>query len=83
VIYAAARSTASRWRTSTTSAPTCAPLFEFILKHVPAPQVDRDKPLQLQVAPLDYSPYMGRIAIGRIKRGRIRPNQERGGRHVR
>ena len=52
------------------------PLFEAILKHVPAPEVDADGPLQMQVCSLDYSTYMGQIGIGRIKRGRIRPNQE-------
>ncbi|TAH48571.1 MAG: translational GTPase TypA [Betaproteobacteria bacterium] len=52
------------------------PLFEAILKHVPAPEVDVNGPLQLQVCSLDYSTYMGQLGIGRIKRGRIRPNQE-------
>ncbi|NMG47088.1 translational GTPase TypA [Azoarcus communis] len=52
------------------------PLFEAILKHVPAPEVDSDGPLQLQVCSLDYSTYMGQMGIGRIKRGRIKPNQE-------
>ena len=52
------------------------PLFEAILEHVPAPLVDVDGPLQLQVCSLDYSTYMGQLGIGRIKRGRIRPNQE-------
>ncbi|WP_341679011.1 translational GTPase TypA [Niveibacterium sp. SC-1] len=52
------------------------PLFEAILKHVPQPDVDAEAPLQLQVCSLDYSPYMGQLGIGRIKRGRIRPNQE-------
>ncbi|HRP23549.1 MAG TPA: translational GTPase TypA [Thauera sp.] len=52
------------------------PLFEAILKHVPAPEVDADGPLQMQVCSLDYSTYMGQLGIGRIKRGRVRPNQE-------
>jgi GTP-binding protein len=52
------------------------PLFEAILKHVPAPEVDADGPLQMQICSLDYSTYMGQIGIGRIKRGRIKPNQE-------
>ncbi len=52
------------------------PLFEAILKYVPAPEVDADGPLQLQVCSLDYSTYMGQLGIGRIKRGRVRPNQE-------
>ena len=52
------------------------PLFEAILKHVPQPEVNADGPLQMQVCSLDYSTYMGQMGIGRIKRGRIRPNQE-------
>ncbi|THF55869.1 translational GTPase TypA [Pseudothauera rhizosphaerae] len=52
------------------------PLFEAILRHVPPPEVDAEGPLQLQVCSLDYSTYMGQLGIGRIKRGRIRPNQE-------
>lgn len=52
------------------------PLFEAILKHVPQPEVDADGPLQLQICSLDYSTYIGQLGIGRIKRGRIRPNQD-------
>lgn len=52
------------------------PLYEAILQHVPQPDVDVDAPLQVQVCSLDYSTYIGQLGIGRIKRGRIRPNQE-------
>jgi GTP-binding protein len=52
------------------------PLYEAILQHVPSPAVDAEGPLQVQVCSLDYSTYMGQLGIGRIKRGRIRPNQE-------
>ena len=52
------------------------PLYEAILEHVPQPDVDADAPLQLQVCSLDYSTYIGQLGIGRIKRGRIKPNQE-------
>ncbi|MDX9887376.1 translational GTPase TypA [Thauera sp.] len=52
------------------------PLFDTILKHVPQPEVDEDAPLQLQICSLDYSTYIGQLGIGRIKRGRIKPNQE-------
>ncbi|MCU0773944.1 MAG: translational GTPase TypA [Ideonella sp.] len=53
-----------------------APLFEAILKHVPAHQGDADAPLQLQICSLDYSTYVGRIGIGRINSGTLRPGQE-------
>ncbi len=52
------------------------PLFELILSKVPAPQGDPDAPLQMQIADLDYSSYVGQIAIGRVRRGRIRPGQD-------
>jgi GTP-binding protein len=51
------------------------PLFETVLKYVPAPDVDPDGPFQMQVSNIDYSSYVGAISIGRIKRGRVRPNQ--------
>src|SRR2546422_7069026 len=48
------------------------PLLDLILDRVPGPPGDADAPLQLQMATLDYNDYVGRIAIGRISRGRIR-----------
>ena len=51
-------------------------LFEAILRHVPVRDDDPDGPLQLQICSLDYSSYVGKIGIGRIRRGRIRPSQE-------
>ena len=51
------------------------PLFEAIISHVPAPDVDLDGPFQMQVSSLDYSSYVGAIAVGRIKRGRVKTNQ--------
>ncbi|MBD1912189.1 MULTISPECIES: translational GTPase TypA [unclassified Leptolyngbya] len=52
------------------------PLFDAILKHVPAPVGDPEKPLQLQVTTLDYSDYLGRIIIGRIHNGTIHMGQQ-------
>ena len=51
------------------------PLFEAIIANVPARADDPNGPLQLQICSLDYSSYVGRIGIGRINRGRIRPGQ--------
>jgi GTP-binding protein len=50
------------------------PLFEAIIEHVAAPQVDPDAPFQMQVITLDYSSYVGVIGIGRITRGKLRTN---------
>ncbi len=52
------------------------PLFEAILEHVPVRDEDPDGPLQLQICSLDYSSYVGKIGIGRIKRGKLRPATE-------
>ena len=52
------------------------PLFDAILKHVPVREDDPEGPLQLQICSLDYSSYVGKIGIGRISRGRIRPLQD-------
>ena len=52
------------------------PLFETILSYVPAPAGDVDAPLQFQVSALDYSSYVGRLGIGRIRRGSMAPGQE-------
>ena len=53
-----------------------APLFEAILEHVPVRDEDPDAPLQLQICSLDYSSYVGKIGIGRIRRGRIKAAQQ-------
>jgi GTP-binding protein len=52
------------------------PLFETVLKHVPTPPGDPDAPLQLQLAALDYSTYTGRLGVGRVINGRIKPGQQ-------
>ncbi len=52
------------------------PLFETVLKNVPVPVGDPAGTLQLQVAALDYSSYVGRLVIGRLRRGVIRPGME-------
>lgn len=52
------------------------PLFEAILQQVPMRDDDPDGPLQLQVISLDYSSYVGKIGVGRINRGRIKPGME-------
>ena len=58
-----------------TESDNMRPLFDAILRHVPPPVGDPEKPLQLQVTTLDYSDFLGRIMIGRIHNGTIRSNQ--------
>jgi GTP-binding protein len=71
VVYASGRD-----GTSTMSmdepATTLTPLFETIVRHVPAPPSDAAAPFQMLVSTIDYSNYLGRLAIGRIDRGTVR-----------
>lgn len=55
---------------------TMRPLFEAILKHVPVRDDDPNGPLQFQITSLDYNSYVGKIGIGRIKRGTVRVGQQ-------
>jgi len=50
------------------------PLFELVVDRVPPPAVDSDAPFQMQITTLDYDRYVGVVGIGRITRGRVRPN---------
>ena len=52
------------------------PLFETIVNYIPAPQGNKDEPLQLLVSSIDYNEYVGRIAVGRVERGTIKVGQE-------
>jgi len=52
------------------------PLFHAIVDNCSAPDVDVDAPFQMQISNLDYSSYVGAIAVGRVTRGTIKPNQQ-------
>ncbi len=52
------------------------PLFNAILEHVPMREDDPDAPLQLQITSIDYSTYVGKIGIGRIRRGRVKTGMD-------
>jgi len=68
VVYASARDGVATMDLDV--APTdLTPLFETIVSHVPAPPSDADAPFQMLCSTIDYSPYLGRLAIGRIERG--------------
>ncbi len=75
VIYASAL---QGWATSDLTRPArdLQALFDAILKHVPPPGGAGGAPLQMQIAAMDYSSYLGRLGVGRIYRGRIRPGKE-------
>ncbi|WP_310565594.1 translational GTPase TypA [Hydrogenophaga sp.] len=56
--------------------PNMSALFETVLKHVPAQTGDPAAPLQLQISALDFSTFVGRIGVGRISQGTIKPNMD-------
>ena len=75
IVYCSGRAgTASRDREKQEKDLTT--LFECILNHVPAMEVDMDAPLQILVSSIDYNEYVGRIGIGRVERGIVKANQQ-------
>ncbi len=60
---------------SLTQSEDITPLLDGILKYVPEPKVS-EGPLQMQITSLDYSSFLGRIAIGKVSRGSIKENQQ-------
>ena len=74
VIYANGRDGIAKYSMDDDSSDL-EPLFKTIIKYCPCPKGDIDGPLQFMVTTLDYDDYVGKIAIGRIVRGRLRPNQ--------
>ena len=75
VIYASAL---EGWASTdhTRREPDMRALYEAILHHVPAPKSEVDAPLQFQISTLDYNSYVGRIGIGRIRKGKIKTGQQ-------
>src|SRR5258708_12158956 len=71
VLYASALQGGGRWDRAGVEAEMAA-LFEAGLQYVPPPRSEADGPLQLQISTLDYNSYVGRIGIGRIRRGTLR-----------
>lgn len=74
VIYATARDGVAKFKMEDESDNLDA-LMQTIVKEIPAPQGDADGPLQMMVTTLEADDYVGRVAIGRIIRGSVRPNQ--------
>ena len=74
VIYATARDGIAKFKMEDES-DNLEPLMQTIVKEIPAPQGDAEGPLQMMVTTLEADDYVGRVAIGRIIRGTVRPNQ--------
>ncbi len=75
VVYSISRDGVAK-RNMEDEATDLRPLFDAILEYIPAPVGDPEAPLQFQVANLDYSEYLGRIAIGRVFQGTFRIGEE-------
>lgn len=80
IVYASGRNGAASWnKPENGSLPDnddLEPLFDAILKHVPAPSYDDEHPLQAHVTNLDASPFLGRLALLRIFNGHIKKGQQ-------
>jgi GTP-binding protein len=70
VVYASAREGTATLDMDTPPA-NLAPLFDAIIEHVPAPTGETEAPFQMLISTIDYSPYLGRLGIGRIERGLV------------
>ena len=76
VLYAAAKQGKAGLEPDLNKMQDIAPIFDAILKHIPPPVSDEEKPLQMLVTTITYDNFKGRIAIGRIHNGKIRAGQE-------
>lgn len=75
IIYTSAKEGLAKKEVEDTSS-NLEPLFEAIITHVPAPQVEKEGSFQMLIANLEYDNYVGRYAIGRIQRGAVNPGQQ-------
>ncbi|MDU3191296.1 GTP-binding protein TypA [Veillonella parvula] len=75
VVYASARSGVSKTNWDD-EAVNMEPLFKTLIDEIPAPQGDMEGPLQFMVTTLDYDNFIGKIAVGRIVRGKMKTNQQ-------
>ncbi len=72
IVYASALQGWASLQLTDTHPDDMTALFETVLQHVPPPPIEPDAPLQLQISTLDYNSYVGRIGIGRIRRGTLK-----------
>src|SRR5450432_2783775 len=75
VLYASGRAGTAYWHLEE-KGTDITPVFEALLKHVPAPHGDPEKSLQMQITSILYNDYVGRIGVGRIYNGRIKTGQQ-------
>jgi GTP-binding protein len=75
IIYASGRAGIASWKAEERGTDI-KPVFEAILKHIPAPHGDPDKSLQVRITSIQYNDYVGRIGVGRIYNGVIKSGQQ-------
>ncbi|MBA3404709.1 MAG: translational GTPase TypA [Gemmatimonadaceae bacterium] len=75
VLYASGRAGTASWKLDE-KGTDIKPVFEALMKHVPAPHGDKDKPLLIRVSSIQYNDYVGRIGVGRIYNGIVRTGQQ-------
>ena len=74
-IYCSAKDGYAR-RSLNDDSRTLEPLYKMIIEHIPSPKGNPDAPLQMLVSSIDYSPYMGRLGIGKITEGTLNVNKD-------
>ena len=75
IIYAAAKNGFAKWELEDNN-NDMTPVFEAIVKYIPSPAGDENKPLQMQIFTLDYDNYVGRIGIARIFNGKVKKGDQ-------
>src|SRR6188508_3324465 len=75
VLYASGRAGTASWSIEEPG-KDIKPVFEALMKHIPAPHGDKDKSLQIRISSIQYNDYVGRIGVGRIYNGIIKSGQQ-------
>src|SRR6476620_5421272 len=75
VLYASGRAGTASWKLEEPGTDI-KPVFEALLKHIPAPHGDPDKSLQMRISSIQYNDYVGRIGVGRISNGVVKSGQQ-------
>src|SRR5881394_879036 len=75
VLYASGRAGTASWKLEEPGTDI-KPVFEALLKHIPAPHGDPDKSLQIRISSIQYNDYVGRIGVGRIYNGVVKNGQQ-------
>jgi GTP-binding protein len=75
VLYASGRAGTASWKLEEPG-KDIKPVFEALMKHIPAPHGDKDKPLQIRISSIQYNDYVGRIGVGRIYNGVVKTGQQ-------